>query len=75
MYFVVSPNGYSGYGKTIADSMKDLFEQDERHDIKDLEFYKAQKINVELREIPTPVEVSKATSVEVPKATPAKTKK
>lgn len=67
MYFVVSPNGYSGYGKTIADSMKDLFEQDERHDIKDLEFYKALKINVELREIPTPVEVLKAT--------PAKTKK
>jgi len=62
MYFVVSKNGYSGYGKTLADSMKDLFEQDERQDIKDLEFYKAQKINVELLEVPTPVEVPKATA-------------
>lgn len=67
MYFVVSPNGYSGYGKTIADSMKDLFEQDERHDIKDLEFYKAQRINVELREIPTPVEVTKTTQAKTKK--------
>jgi hypothetical protein len=61
MYFVISPNGYSGYGKTLADSIKDLTEQDERHDIKDLEFYKGQKINVELREVTTPVEVPKTT--------------
>jgi hypothetical protein len=67
MYFVVSPNGYSGYGKTLADAIKDLTEQDETHELKVLEFYKAQPINVELREVPTPVEV--------PKTTPTKTKK
>lgn len=67
MYFVVSPNGCSGYGKTLAEAIKDLTEQDERHDIKDLEFYKGQSIKVELREVPTPVEIAKAT--------PAKTKK
>jgi len=67
MYFVVSPNGYSGYGKTIADSIKDLTEQDESHELRVLEFYKAQPIKVELREVPTPVEVAKAT--------PPKTKK
>lgn len=62
MYFVISPNGYSGYGKTIADSIKDLNEQDEMHDLKVLEFYKAQSIKVELREVPTPVEVTKTTT-------------
>lgn len=67
MYFVISPNGYSGYGKTLADAIKDVTEQDESHQIKALEFYKAQRINVELREVPTPVEVSKTT--------PSKTKK
>lgn len=68
MYFVVSPNGYSGYGKSLADAIKDLDEQDEdNHELKVLEFYKAQRINVELREVPTPVEVSKTI--------PAKTKK
>jgi len=62
MYFVVSPNGYSGYGKTLADAIKDLTEQDETHELKVLEFYKAQQINVELREVLTPVEVQKTTS-------------
>ena len=62
MYFVISPNGYSGYGKTLADSIKDLNEQDEKHDLKVLEFYKAQSIKVELREVPTPVEVTKTTT-------------
>ncbi len=61
MYFVVSPNGYSGYGKTLSDAVKDLEEQDERHEIKALEFYKAEPIKVELKEVPTPVEVSKTT--------------
>jgi hypothetical protein len=60
MYFVVGPNGYSGYGKTLVDALKDLREQDdENHELKTLEFYKAQRINVELREVPTPVEVTK----------------
>jgi hypothetical protein len=59
MYFVVSPNGYSGYGKTLTDAVKDLTEQDEAHEIKNLEFYKAQLIKVELKEVPTPVEVPK----------------
>ena len=67
MYFVVSPNGYSGYGKTLADAIKDLKEQDETHELEVLEFYKAQRVNVELREVTTPVEV--------PKITPTKTKK
>jgi len=61
MYFVVSPDGYSGYGKTIADSIKDLLEQDaENHQIKDLQFFKAGPIKVELCEVPTPVEVKTA---------------
>ena len=59
MYFVVSPNGYSGYGKTLTDAVKDVTEQDETHEIKNLEFYKAELIKVELKEVPTPVEVSK----------------
>jgi hypothetical protein len=59
MYFAVSKNGYSGYGKTLADAVRDLTEQDEIHEIKDLEFYKAQLIKVELKEVPTPVEVPK----------------
>lgn len=68
MYFVVGPNSYSGYGKTLVDALKDLREQDdENHELKALQFYKAQPINVELREVPTPVEVLKAT--------PAKPKK
>jgi len=68
MYFVVGPNGYSGYGKTLVDALKDLREQDdENHELKTLEFYKAQRINVELREVPTPVEVTKTA--------PTKTKK
>jgi hypothetical protein len=68
MYFVVGPNGFSGYGKTLVDALKDLKEQDdESHELKTLEFYKAQRINVELREVPTPVEV--------PKTAPTKTKK
>lgn len=67
MYFVISPNGFSGYGKTLADAIKDLTEQDETHELGVLEFYKSQRINVELREVPTPVEVTKTT--------PTKTKK
>jgi hypothetical protein len=59
MYFVISPSGYSGYGETLADSIKDLNEQHETYDLKGLEFYKAQPIKVELREVPTPVEVTK----------------
>jgi len=59
MYFVVSPNGYSGYGKTLADAVKDLTEQDETHEINVLEFYKAELIKVELKEVPTPVEIPK----------------
>jgi hypothetical protein len=62
MYFAVNKNGYSGYGKTLTDAVKDLAEQDEPNEIKDLEFYKAQPIKVELREVPTPVEVPKAIS-------------
>lgn len=68
MYFVVGPNGFSGYGKTLIDALKDLREQDnESHELKTLEFYKSQRINVELREVPTPVEVTKTA--------PTKTKK
>lgn len=67
MYFVVSPNGFSGYGKTLADAIKDLNEQDEVHRIENLEFYKATPIKVELREVPTPVEVQKATSTKTKK--------
>lgn len=67
MYFVVSPNDYCGYGKTLPDAIKDLTEQDEMHELKTLAFYKAERINVELREVPTPVEI--------PKTTPTKTKK
>jgi hypothetical protein len=59
MYFVVSPNGYSGYGKTLADAVKDLTEQDETHEINVLEFYKAELIKVELKEVPAPVEIPK----------------
>jgi len=62
MYFVINKNGYSGYGKTLTDAVKDVTEQDESHEIKDLEFYKAQLIKVELKEVPTPVEVKKSTS-------------
>lgn len=67
MYFVVSPNDYSGYGKTLADAIKDLTEQDEQHELSALAFYKAERINVELREVPTPVEVPKAVSAKAKK--------
>lgn len=67
MYFAVSPNGYSGYGKTLADAVNDLHEQDETHEIRHLEFYRAEPIKVELREVPTPVEVPKATSTKTKK--------
>ena len=59
MYFVISPNGYSGYGKTLQEAVRDMEEQDERHSFDSLEFYKAEKIKVELRQVPTPVEISK----------------
>lgn len=59
MYFAVNKNGYSGYGKTLTDAVSDLTDQDEAHEIKDLEFYKAQLIKVELKEVPIPIEVPK----------------
>ncbi len=62
MYFAVNKNGYSGYGKTLIEAMEDLAEQDsDGMEIKSLEFYKAEKIKVELREVPTPVEVPSKT--------------
>lgn len=62
MYFAINQNGYSGYGKTLLEAMQDLKEQDDDNlDIPSLEFFKGEKIKVELREVPTPVEVPSKT--------------
>ena len=62
MYFAINQNGYSGYGKTLLEAIKDLKDQDDDNlDIQSLEFFKAEKIKVELREVPTPVEVPSKT--------------
>jgi hypothetical protein len=64
MYFAINQNGYSGYGKTLLEAVEDLKQQDDDNlDIPSLEFYKAQKIKVELREVPTPVEVPSKTAI------------
>lgn len=68
MYFVIAKNGYSGYGKNLLDAIADLTEQDdEAHDLKSLEFYKAQPIKVELREVQVPVEVKKPPTAKLKK--------
>lgn len=59
MYFVTNKNNFCGYGKTLLEAIADLNDQDEHDDIMSLTFYKAQKINVVLQELPTPVEVPK----------------
>jgi hypothetical protein len=62
MYFAINKNGYSGYGKTLLEAIKDLKDQDDDNlDIQSVEFFKAEKIKVELREVPTPVEVPSKT--------------
>ncbi len=63
MYFAINKNGFYGYGDTLDKAFKDLKEQDDDNlDIQSLEFFKAEKIKVELREVPTPVEVPSKTA-------------
>lgn len=59
MYFVTNKNGFCGSGKTLLEAIADLNDQDEHDNITALTFYKAEKINVVLQEMPTPVEVPK----------------
>jgi len=56
MYFVISPNSYTGHGTTLYLALQDLSDVDpESHDLINLDFYKAEKIDVTLQEIVKPV--------------------
>lgn len=56
MFFVMNSDEYVGNGKTLLEALKSLNDQGEHDDIRDLFFYKAQKIDVVLleAEIKTP---------------------
>jgi len=56
MFFVMNSDEYVGNGKTLLEALKSLNDQGEHDDIRDLVFYKAQKIDVVLleAEIKTP---------------------
>jgi hypothetical protein len=71
MYFAISPDGFSGYGETIEAAIKDLEEKDSGNSLNSLDFYKAQRIFVEIVEKPTAVEAVKFAT----KTATAKTKR
>ena len=58
MYFAISPNSYVGHGESPYLALEDLNDVDhESHCLTDVVFYRGQKINVTLEEVPTVVVV------------------
>ena len=64
MFFAINQNGYSGFGETLIKAYKDLKDQDSDCDVLNVEFYKGEKIVVELRKVdpvqkPAPIKKAK----------------